>query len=194
MLRLAPAPGPRPLVVEAEEVRVLAVRVGVERQYSTSPRRQKICSGRCRGGSRRRASRRARRGSHDRLGRDRGVVEVAVAAEHRARRVVAGRPTQPVGDPGPAEHEVNAGQRDVDRCPRRGVRPLDDRGGRVERPVAQRPAMCCGSRRTASDMPSVMSALSMVSGTRNPCGMPAATVSAQASRRKANEAEDRGRR
>ena len=75
----------------------------------------------------------------DRLGRDRGVVEVAEPAVHRARGVMPGRPAQPVGGALAAEHEVGGRQGDVDRGPRGRVRALDDVRGRVERPVAGAP-------------------------------------------------------
>src|SRR4051812_28321688 len=43
----------------------------------------------------------------DRLGGDRGVVEEAVAAGHRSARVMTGRPAQPVRGALPTEHEVD---------------------------------------------------------------------------------------
>ena len=72
----------------------------------------------------------------DRLGGDRRVVEEAVPAVHRTRRVMAGRPAQPVGGGRAAEHEVRGGQRDVHRRARRDVGAGHQGRRRVEPPEA----------------------------------------------------------
>ena len=95
------------LVGPAEEVRVVAVRVGVDRDVAdvaaapedllaavavvvVDVEDRDPLAGR----------------PDDRLGRDRGVVEEAVAAVHRARGVVAGRTAQAVRGRRAPEHEV----------------------------------------------------------------------------------------
>jgi len=52
----------------------------------------------------------------DVMGDDRGVVEEAVAAVVRRRRMMAGRPAQPVRGALAAEHQRRGGQRGVDRA------------------------------------------------------------------------------
>ena len=72
----------------------------------------------------------------DRLGRDRGVVEEAVAAVHRAGRVMAGRPAQPVRRGGAAQHEIRRRQRDIHGGARGDVRAGDQRRRGIEAPEA----------------------------------------------------------
>ena len=72
----------------------------------------------------------------DRVRGDRGVVEEAVAAVHRPRGVVAGRPAQPVGGLLAAEHEVDGRQRDVHRRARRDIGPGDERRRGIQSPEA----------------------------------------------------------
>ena len=72
----------------------------------------------------------------DRLGGDRGVVEEAVAAVHRAGGVMPGRPAQAVGRDRATEDEVHRGQGHVDGGPGGRIGPGDERRRRVEPPEA----------------------------------------------------------
>ena len=133
----------------------------------------------------------------DRLGGDRGVVEVAEPAVHRARGVMPGRPAQPVGRALAAEDEVSGRQGDVDRGPRGRVRALDDVRGRVERPVAGPPVRSrrLGAR-TARPSPRSRrgSGSSRARGSRTGC--PARTASSHARLEEPQQARvmDRGDR
>ena len=66
------------------------------------------------------------------FGHDRSVVEEAVAAVHRPRRVVTGRAAQAVGERLSAQHEVRGRQRHVDRRARRGEGARHNGCGRIE--------------------------------------------------------------
>ena len=78
--------------------------------------------------------------ARNRLGRDRRIVEEAVTAGHRPRRVVARRPTQPVDGPLAAiEDKVDGGQGNVNRTPCSGPGPLDERIAAVQ-PIPARAA------------------------------------------------------
>ena len=82
---------------------------------------------------------------------DGGVVQVAVAAEHIAGRMVAGWPAEPVGDRHTVEHAGRGRDRDIDRRPGGLPGAGDDGRGRVEGPVADpatgrlglRPGIAC---------------------------------------------------
>jgi hypothetical protein len=122
----------------AEEVRVLAQRVSVERHVQHVPTppedllrpvpvmevdvedRDPVAGG-----------------SRDRFRGDRGVVVEAVAAGHRARRMVTGRPAQAVRDRFAAHHEVHRRQRDVDGSASRASRSRDERVRRIQAPPAR---------------------------------------------------------
>ncbi len=73
----------------------------------------------------------------DGLGRDRRVVEEAIAAVHRPRGVVAGWPAQPVSGLRPGQDQVRRGQCDIDGRTGRHVRASDQWRRRVEAPEAR---------------------------------------------------------
>ena len=139
---------------------------------------RRSAASRCRGGSRRRGcATRSPVRRRDRVGGDGGVVEEAVAAVHRPRGVVAGRPAQAVGGGRAAiEDEVDRGQRDVDRTARGNVRAGDERA-----PPSRGPRSPPGRRRARARaragrsrpalMPSNMARLGYVSALRNGRGI-----------------------
>ena len=133
-----PLPG---LVGTAEEVRILAVGVGVDRDVAhvaaapedllravavvvVDVQDRDPLAGRLGDGMR----------------RDRGVVEEAVPAVHRPRRMMTGGPAQAIRSRLAAEDEVDRGQCHVHGRARGGVRARNQRGRRIEAPESGPPA------------------------------------------------------
>ena len=188
------------LVGPSEEVRVLPVGIGVDRDVQhVAATPEDLLGAIAVVDSRGRGSRPARRsGATIVLGRDRGVVEEAVAGVHRAGGMVAGRPAQPVGRGLAAvEDEVD---RRSGRCrprPRAATYVPATSGVDESRPQKPaRPAIAVGSRMNRSDSgpkPSYRPPTEYVSGMSAPRSIPSRRAAARPPRGSAR-ARDRGRR